>query len=233
MRSQWCREHIDETAEHCGIDESTVSEVKQAAQFCVEHPEYSDCSTMAILVLIRYPDMAVRDNATLSIKKSFDSGKHPLTGKIIKAKILTAKEVKKILEKEEIALRGEVVKVIKEAKKAEPAPVVKPEPAKPSPAGQTLTEKMAAQPQQPVFYKPDPAPVSEIVPIPAPITSQDPEKQRSSALNYYAKEFYKLLSERTKKDITDILTDNPTWEVKDVFFFGVQALIDKKNGAKK
>jgi len=178
MRSQWCREHIDETAEHCGIDESTVSEVKQAAQFCVEHPEYSDCSTMAILVLIRYPDMAVRDNATLSIKKSFDSGKHPLTGKIIKAKILTAKEVKKILEKEEIALRGEVVKVIKEAKKAEPAPVVKPEPAKPSPAGQTLTEKMAAQPQQPVFYKPDPAPAPVPAAPPRPPASMTPDKER-------------------------------------------------------
>jgi hypothetical protein len=64
--------------------------------------------------------------------------------------------------------------------------------------------------------------------MPAPITSQDPEKQRSSARNYYAKEFYKLLSDLTKKDITNLLSNNPTWELKDVFYFGVQALIDKK-----
>ena len=221
MRSQWCREHIDETAEHCGIDESTVSEVKQAAQFCVDHSEYSDCSTMAILVLIRYPDMAVRDNAILSIKKSFDSGKHPLTGKITKSKILTAKDVKKILEKEEIALRGEVIKEIKESKKVEP--VKESEPTKQDPDGffdtstpptvpgtpvggcQSLTDKMAGKPVPPITDARQP---------------MEPKKDRY----WYGETFYKSLTPGKQGIIDKWLKINKDKKILDALYVAIDEL---------
>ncbi|MDD5048173.1 MAG: hypothetical protein PHH09_04525, partial [Methanoregulaceae archaeon] len=78
-RSQYCREHIDKVAEMCGLEKSTVSDVKQAAAFCDEHSDLSDCSTRAIMALIRVRDDMVRERVISSVKKSFESGKHPLT----------------------------------------------------------------------------------------------------------------------------------------------------------
>lgn len=109
-RSQYCREHIDKVAEACGLEKSTVSDVKQAAKFCDDHSDLSDCSTRAIMALIRVRDDLVRDNAISSIEKSFDSGKHPLTGQILKKKVLTEREVKAIIGRAEIEVRKELMK---------------------------------------------------------------------------------------------------------------------------
>jgi len=108
MRTQYCRDHIDKVAEECGLGPDTVSDVKKAAAFCDEHPDLSDCSTRAIMALIRIRDDPVREKAISSIEKSFESGKHPLTGQIIKKKVITEREVKKLIERAEIEYRKEL-----------------------------------------------------------------------------------------------------------------------------
>lgn len=109
-RSQYCREHIDKVAEMCGLERSTVSDVKQAAAFCDEYSDLSECSTRAIMALIRIRDDSVREKAISSIEKSFKSGKHPLTGLILKKKVLTEREVKAIINRADMELRKELMK---------------------------------------------------------------------------------------------------------------------------
>ena len=89
MRSQWCREHIDEVAEKCGLGEDTVSDCKKAAKLCSSIPDLSDCSTRAIMALIDIRDDPVRDKAISSVSNALKSGKHPLTGQILKDKKLS------------------------------------------------------------------------------------------------------------------------------------------------
>ncbi|MFA4972410.1 MAG: hypothetical protein WC683_07335 [bacterium] len=108
MRTQWCREHIDKTAEACGLDRSTVSDVKQAAKFCDDHSEFSECSTHAIMTLIRVRDEPVKEKATSSVENAFKSGKHPLTGKILKEKKLTEREVKAVIARADLEVRKEL-----------------------------------------------------------------------------------------------------------------------------
>jgi len=44
----------------------------------ISKPEYSDCSTAAIMALIRIRDDPVRDKAISSISNALKLGKHPL-----------------------------------------------------------------------------------------------------------------------------------------------------------
>jgi hypothetical protein len=60
---RWCREHIDKTAEECGLEKSVVSDVKQAAKFCAVVSDLSECSTRSILALIRIKDEPVKNRA--------------------------------------------------------------------------------------------------------------------------------------------------------------------------
>lgn len=101
MRTQWCREHIDEVAEKCDLSKSTVSDVKQAAKFCDEHSEISDCSTHAIMALIRIRDDPVRILAISLVKSSLHSEKK---------RSLTEREVKKIIERADIEVRKGLMK---------------------------------------------------------------------------------------------------------------------------
>jgi hypothetical protein len=117
MRSQWCREHIDEAALNCGLGKDTVSDVKKAAAFCVDHQDMSDCSTRSLMALIDIRDDPVREKAISSISKSLESGKHPLTGQILKDKRLTEREIKKVIEKAELEVRGELSKKYAENRK--------------------------------------------------------------------------------------------------------------------
>lgn len=112
-RSQYCREHIDKVAQMCGLEKSTVSDVKQAAAFCDEHSDLSDCSTRAIMALIRVQDEMVREKAILSIKKAFESGKHPLTGVFLKNKVLTEREIKALIDRADLEVRKELGKEIR------------------------------------------------------------------------------------------------------------------------
>ena len=81
-------------AENCGLGKDTASDVKKAAAFCVDHEDMSNCSTRAIMALIGIRDDPIKEKAISSISKSFDSGKHSLTGQILKDKKLTEREIK-------------------------------------------------------------------------------------------------------------------------------------------
>jgi hypothetical protein len=62
------------------------------------------------MALIRIRDDSVREKAISSIEKSFKSGKHPLTGLILKKKVLTEREVKAIINRADMELRKELMK---------------------------------------------------------------------------------------------------------------------------
>lgn len=116
-------------AEECGLEKSTVSDVKQAAKFCDEHSDLSDCSTRAIMALIRIRDDSVREKAISSIEKSFESGKHPLTGQVLKKKALTEREIKAVIERADLEVRKELMKDAPPAEKKPPRPAPAPVPA--------------------------------------------------------------------------------------------------------
>jgi len=87
MRAQYCREHIDETAEACGLEDVTRKRVKKIAEFCLTQPEQiCSLATDTIHTLISIQDSAVRDKVISSVSKSLESGKHPITGEQMKKK---------------------------------------------------------------------------------------------------------------------------------------------------
>lgn len=110
MRSEWCREHIDETAKQCGLGKSVVADVKLASRFCTDHSDMSEFSTRAILALIRIRDDPLRDNVISSISKSLESGRHPLTGKILKTKKLSETDIRKVIEQADREMHSELTK---------------------------------------------------------------------------------------------------------------------------
>jgi hypothetical protein len=103
----------------------------------------------------------VRENAISSIEKSLESGKHPLTGKIIKDKNLLEKDIKKVISKSELEVRGEIVKKIKKERAPDPAPEPVKEP-EPIPVPETPVQpSLAAQvsgvvPPIPPVHRPPP-----------------------------------------------------------------------------
>jgi hypothetical protein len=104
MRSQWCREHIDETAQHCGLEKSVVSEVKIAAEFCTDHSAFAKCGTRAITALIRIRDEPVKELA-ISLAQNALNDTTPTGGR--KRKSLTEREIKNLIQKAEIEIHGE------------------------------------------------------------------------------------------------------------------------------
>jgi len=68
MRTQYCRDHIGKVAESCGIGPSLVREVTAATDFVDEHADFCNCSTDAILTLMRIPDENVKDLTISHIK---------------------------------------------------------------------------------------------------------------------------------------------------------------------
>lgn len=127
-RTQWCREHIDKTAEECGLGPDTVMEVKKAAAFCDENPTFVDCGTKAIMALIRVKDDPVRERAISHAQNALNDTL-PTGGK--KKKSLTEREVKKLIERADIEVRKELMKDLPPEKKPPrpapaPVPAVKP-----------------------------------------------------------------------------------------------------------
>ena len=115
MRAQWCRENIDKVAEQCGLEKTTVYDVKQAARFCVEHSAFAECSTHAIRALIRVPDEPVRERA-ISLAETALMQQTPTGGK--KKPNLTEREVRKIISRAELEVRKELADKITEERRA-------------------------------------------------------------------------------------------------------------------
>jgi hypothetical protein len=117
MRSQWCREHIEKTAEECGLEKSVVSDVKQAAKFCAVVSDLSECSTRSILALIRIKDEPVKNRA-ISLAINTLKEETPTGGK--KHDRLTELEIKKLIDRAEREIRGELTKKYEQEKKDAP-----------------------------------------------------------------------------------------------------------------
>jgi hypothetical protein len=118
-RTQYCREHIDKVAEECGLEKSVVSDVKRAAKFCAEHSDLSDCSTRSIIALIRIKDDPVRARAVSLAEKALNQAT-PTGGK--KQTRLTEKEVRKLIQKAEMEVRGEFTKKYEQEREGKSAP---------------------------------------------------------------------------------------------------------------
>lgn len=168
-RTQWCREHIDKTAKECSLGDDIVSEVQKVAEFCAEKPAFADCATRPIFILISKKDALVKDRA-ISLAENTLNDKTPTGGK--KKNQLTEKEIKAILKKAEMEVRGEITQKTKDSRKpAEPAPVetpalhpanssIKPD-SSPAPAVPAAQPSLAAQmsgavPPAPAAHNPPP-----------------------------------------------------------------------------
>ena len=79
MRTQYCRDHIDDVAESCGLEDSAIAEVKRATMFVEEHPNLLGCYTNTILTLMRIPDPEVKA-LTISHAENILSVKTPTGG---------------------------------------------------------------------------------------------------------------------------------------------------------
>jgi hypothetical protein len=68
MRTQYCRDHIDKTAEMCGLSVESVREIKKAADFADQHPEFRESGTNAIIRIMRIKDPEVKALVVLSLR---------------------------------------------------------------------------------------------------------------------------------------------------------------------
>lgn len=174
MRAQWCREHIDEAAEKCGLEKSTVSDVKQAAKLCATVSEISECSTDAIIALIRIKDEQVKNHAISLVKNALNE-KTPTGG--TKYSKFTKPQIRKFIKKADLDIRGEMVKEIiaSEPKKQDPSTCFSPQPgtipvtdAPPiAPLAAILKEKYTIQEE-----------TSPLVNLPPLSTDADPDEVR-------------------------------------------------------
>jgi hypothetical protein len=118
MRTQYCRDHIGQVAESCGIGASLVREVTLATDFVDEHADFCNCSTDAILTLMRIPDEDVKD-LTISHIKTVLKEEMPRGGK--KYPYVTENQIKAFRARFELqvsnARQKEATRLRKEAEK--------------------------------------------------------------------------------------------------------------------
>lgn len=172
MRIQACREVIEKTAEVCDLGPDIVTEVKKVAKFCSSNPTFAVCGTRPIYRLISHKDEDIRNRA-ISIAENRLKQETPTGGKIEKR--LTEPEVRKILKKAEIEVRGELTEKYKKEAEAKP-----PSPFQPatnsiavtdSPPQPSLAEQLNGTPEPGIIpYKPPAlpplspdAPMSEVL----------------------------------------------------------------------
>jgi hypothetical protein len=96
MRSEWCRQHIKETAKNCGLQKSVVNECEQASSFVNEHSAFAECGSRAIVTLIREKDNSVRERA-ISLAEKALKVTTPTGGK--KKTRLSEREIKRFIER--------------------------------------------------------------------------------------------------------------------------------------
>jgi len=146
MRGQWCRDNIDKAAEMCGLGEDVVAEVKRANEFCALHPDMSVCSTRAIMALLRVKDDKERESA-ISLAENALNVSTPTGGK--KRDRLTEPEIKKLIKKAEMVVRGKLTQKNECEKETQPVNVA-PQPAdlqsdESMPEPQSLSQEIVGQ----------------------------------------------------------------------------------------
>ena len=241
MRTQWCREHIDQTAKECGLKKSVVSEVKLAAEFCSEYSAFAECGTRAVTALIRVKDKAVRENA-ISLAEATLKEKLRTGGS--KKKLLSEKEIKDIIKRSDLEVRGDMVNAINGGKETPPTkiqlvsnsneskPSEVPESAKETEQNPIANSNIAI-PEVPTTAPPEviggcrtltQAEAGEPVP---PVTAPQPLEPKKDK-HFYANGLYSCLGLVTQKEMAQIKKEHPLWKTNaDVFYYGVQALLEK------
>jgi hypothetical protein len=72
--------------------------------------------------------------------------------------------------------------------------------------------------------EPEPAPIKPIA-LPAPMDAGKLNRERMEVL---AVELLSLFSQSTQTAVADIMREHPSYKVKDVFYFGIQSLVEQK-----
>jgi hypothetical protein len=164
MRSQWCREHIEKTAQECDLGPDIVSEVKEVAKFCASNPAFADCATRPIYVLIKQNDVEVRNKA-ISLAQNALNAQTPVGGR--KKKILTEKEIGSLIKKARVEVRGELTEKYKEERTPGPGSAKEPEKDRVVDVNKSIVEEAPVQPPlsaqmagtvppEPQVYRPPP-----------------------------------------------------------------------------
>ena len=228
MRTQACREKIHKTAESCGLSPETVAEIDRIAGFVKENPQLCGLTTDAVKPLIKISDPEKQKEAISHVEKTLNR-KTP-TGGTYKKK-LTKPEIEKIVEKV----------LPSEKPKSEPRVIsptvseIKPKPASTSGSYQPGELTRTNLPPQPSLAAQQKAKEAEVdangffVTTPAPA---DPIKAKSALMEELAEELLALYPQNFQTTVTDIIrahnTPTSKYGVKDAFYYGIQALAEKK-----
>jgi len=70
------------------------------------------------------------------------------------------------------------------------------------------------------------------VPAPATVPNIDTSKVVAATMNELAEDLLDLMPKGTQLIVSDQMRDHPSWKVKDVFYYGIEALAEKKAGRK-
>ena len=209
MREQACREKIHKTAERCKLAPETVAEIDRVTGFVKEHPEISRLTTDAVTPLMAISDPEKQKEAISHVEKSLNR-KTPTGGTYKKR--LTKPEVEKIVEK---VSPSENPKAESGVKSGSFAPAKGSIPVTDRPPQPSLAAQMKAKDDG--FFIP---------------TTPDPAKAKSARMEELAVELLSMYSPTFQTMVNEIVRvrNTPTshYGVKDAFYFGVQALAEKK-----
>jgi hypothetical protein len=97
MRTQWCREHVDELVEYCGMGKAEATKTKKAAAFCDKHPAFMDCATSTIAEIIAITDPYVCKKTLLEAERILRV-KKPHSSEFLKKKF-SVYEIRSIIDK--------------------------------------------------------------------------------------------------------------------------------------
>ena len=200
MRTHYCRIKIVEGAgEKCDVSPDTISDLKKVLEFVEKHSDLQGLATRPIKALMSIPDPEIQEKAILHVEKTLNR-KTPTGGKYKKR--LTEPEVENII------------------KKVSP-PV--PEPEKPKPVN-------TAGNHQPGDLVESGLPPQQ--PLSVVMKAVDPIKAKSALMEELAEELLALYPQNFQTTVTDIIrahnTPTSKYGVKDAFYYGIQALAEKK-----
>jgi len=211
MRTQYCRIKIVEGAgEKCDVSPDTISDLKKVLEFVEKHSDLQGLATRPIKALMSIPDPQERDKVISTVSKALKSKKSPATGKFTKR--VTETDIIKTMGKE--APSAIPSKPVNTAGNHQPGDLV--ESGLP-PQVSLLAREKAKEPEVDAngFFVTTPTPA-------------DPAKAKREKMEALAEELLTYYSPTIQTAVTEIMRDHPSYKVKDVFYFGIQALAEKK-----
>jgi hypothetical protein len=210
MRTQYCRIKIVEGAgEKCDVSPDTISDLKKVLKFVENHPDLEGLATKPIKALMKIPNPDERDKAISTVEKALKSKKSPSTGKFTKR--VTESDILKTMEKVAPSAVPPTPQPKNNAGNYQPGDL-KESGLPPQPS---LAAQMKAKDDG--FFIP---------------TTPDPAKAKSARMEELAVELLSMYSPTFQTMVNEIVRvrNTPTshYGVKDAFYFGVQALAEKK-----